>query len=131
MKRGLFALLGRSARRLTSQHMATAVGRAYVALRVLDGQTKQTTDRLIAESGPTPIDSVDKLLLNEVEQIVLAEIAGLLGPFRALPDSRPHGLATDRRVHEHLYSRAASIYGGSSQIQRNIIAERLLGLPRG
>ena len=61
----------------------------------------------------------------------LAEIADLLGPFRATPDGRPHGLRADRWIHDHLYSRAASIYGGTSQIQRNIISERLLGLPRG
>ena len=40
------------------------------------------------------------------------------------------GLDPARWAHDHLYSRAASIYGGTSQIQRNIIAERLLGLPR-
>jgi alkylation response protein AidB-like acyl-CoA dehydrogenase len=31
---------------------------------------------------------------------------------------------------EYLYGRAASVYGGSAQIQRNIIAQRILGLPR-
>ncbi len=30
----------------------------------------------------------------------------------------------------YLYGRAASIYGGTSQVQKNIIAERILGLPR-
>jgi alkylation response protein AidB-like acyl-CoA dehydrogenase len=108
-----------------------AIGRCYVALRVLDGQTRQTTARLAADSGPTPVDSVDKLLLNDIEQTVFAEIAGLLGPLRAISGSRPYGLRSERWTHEHLFSRAASIYGGTSQIQRNIISERLLGLPRG
>ena len=110
---------------------AAAVGRAHIAMRVLDAQTRQTTVRLVADTGPTPMDSVDKLLLTDAEQTVFAEIAGLLGPLRAVPGSRPRGLAAQRWAHEHLYSRAASIYGGSSQIQRTIIAERLLGLPRG
>ncbi|GAA1862750.1 acyl-CoA dehydrogenase family protein [Pseudonocardia ailaonensis] len=108
-----------------------AIGRAHVAMRVLDAQTRQTTDRLLADTGPTPLDSVDKLVLNDVEQTVFAEIAGLLGPLRALPGSRPTGLHSERWAHDHLYSRAASIYGGSAQVQRTIVAERLLGLPRG
>jgi alkylation response protein AidB-like acyl-CoA dehydrogenase len=108
-----------------------AIGRAHVAMRVLDAQTRQTTARLVADAGPTPLDSVDKLVLNDVEQTVFAEIAALLGPLRAVPGSRPAGLHSERWAHDHLYSRAASIYGGSAQIQRTIVAERLLGLPRG
>ena len=100
-------------------------------MRVLDAQTRQTAARLVAGAGPTPMDSVDKLILNDVEQTVFAEIAGLLGPLRAVPGSSPAGLLSERWAREHLFSRAASIYGGSAQIQRTIVAERLLELPRG
>jgi alkylation response protein AidB-like acyl-CoA dehydrogenase len=58
-------------------------------------------------------------------------VAELLGPFRVASSSRPLGLDAGRWVRDHYYSRAASIYGGTAQIQRNIVAERLLGLPRG
>ncbi|WPB87864.1 acyl-CoA dehydrogenase family protein [Streptomyces malaysiensis] len=122
---------GASGRPEADRRTQAAIGRCHVALRVLDAQTRQTTTRLVAGAGPRPEDSVDKLLLNEIEQIVFSEIAGMLGPLRAVPGSRPRGLRSERWVHEHLFSRAASIYGGTSQIQRNIIAERLLGLPRG
>ena len=111
--------------------VSTAIGRVRVALQVLDAQTRQTITRLADNVGPTPEDSVDKLLLNDLEQTIFASIADLLGPLRSSPSARPFGLNAERWVHNHLYSRAASIYGGTSQIQRNIIAERLLGLPRG
>jgi alkylation response protein AidB-like acyl-CoA dehydrogenase len=107
------------------------LGRAYTAVRALEAQTRKTMDRQLNEEIPSPLDSVDKLSLNEVEQLVYTSITNLLGPFRVVDDSSPWGLETPRWVKEHLYSRAASIYGGTSQIQRNIIAERLLGLPRG
>ncbi len=35
------------------------------------------------------------------------------------------------RLELYLWARAASIFGGTSQVQRNIVAQRLLGLPRG
>lgn len=108
-----------------------AVGRAFTAVRGLEAQTRKTMDRVLRAVGPDALDSVDKLSLNEVEQRVFAEISNLLGADRTALDSSPGGLETARWNKDHLYSRAASIYGGTSQIQRNIIAERLLGLPRG
>jgi alkylation response protein AidB-like acyl-CoA dehydrogenase len=114
-----------------SDRVLEQVGRAYTAVRGLEAQTRQTMARKMNGEGPSPHDSVDKLSLNEVEQRVFAAIADLLGPLRAVADGSPLGLESARWVKEHYYSRAASIYGGTSQVQRNIIAERLLGLPRG
>ena len=37
----------------------------------------------------------------------------------------------DDALFEYLHSRAASIYGGTEQIQRTIVAQRVLGMPRG
>lgn len=108
-----------------------AIGRSHIALRVLDAQTRRTISRMTDDVGPTPEDSVDKLLLNDIEQKVYSALGDLLGPLRALPGSHPRGLRSERWIRDQLFSRAASIYGGTSQIQRNIISERLLGLPRG
>lgn len=114
----------------TDRRITTAIGESHVARRVLDALARQTVQRLLAETGPDPLDSIDKLVLNDTEQTVCRSLAGLLGPFRLDPDSRPYGLNSAQIVHDHYYSRAASIYGGTAQIQRNIVAERLLGLPR-
>jgi len=40
------------------------------------------------------------------------------------------GYDLDNAQRLFLYTRADTIYGGSAEIQRNLIAERLLGLPR-
>jgi alkylation response protein AidB-like acyl-CoA dehydrogenase len=56
---------------------------------------------------------------------------GLEGPYAAVARGGPRGLDGGRWQHEYLWSRAASIYAGTSEIQRNIIAQRVLGLPRG
>ncbi len=51
------------------------------------------------------------------------DVAGKAG--MTLPDGE-----FDEWQHLYLFSRADTIYGGSNEIQRNIIAERVLGLPR-
>jgi alkylation response protein AidB-like acyl-CoA dehydrogenase len=68
--------------------------------------------------------SIDKVLLASSEQAVFDLAAD------ALPEAITVGddVESTRWRSEFLYSRAASIYGGSSEIQRNIIARRLLDL---
>jgi len=66
--------------------------------------------------------SVVKLFWSELEQDIAALGVEVLGA---------EGLSGDHPwVEHHLASRAASIYSGTSEVQRNIVSERLLGLPR-
>jgi len=54
----------------------------------------------------------------------------LLGPHGVLLRGSEHAAGGGRFAQQMLFSRAASIAGGTSEVQRNIIAQRLLGLPR-
>ena len=68
-----------------------------------------------------PEGSVDKLLMTQAEQAVGHAALAIGGA--AQPD------ADDTWLKVYLYSRAQSVMGGTSQIQRNLIATRLLELP--
>ncbi|MCC9196794.1 acyl-CoA dehydrogenase family protein [Arthrobacter sp. zg-Y820] len=73
--------------------------------------------------------SVNKVFWSELD-IALHETAlTLLGPAAELRGTP--GVADGRWVDDYLFSIAGPIYAGTNEIQRNIIAERLLGLPRG
>jgi alkylation response protein AidB-like acyl-CoA dehydrogenase len=69
-----------------------------------------------------PGGSIDKLLMTWVEQAVGSAALTVSGS-RAATDGDDVALKT------YLYSRAQSVMGGTSQIQKNIIATRILGLP--
>jgi alkylation response protein AidB-like acyl-CoA dehydrogenase len=64
--------------------------------------------------------SVDKLLLAESDQALFAAAFDILGETVALED--------DGWSHDLLVSRSSSIYSGTSEIQRNVVARQLLGL---
>ncbi|HEY6789530.1 MAG TPA: acyl-CoA dehydrogenase family protein, partial [Trebonia sp.] len=106
------------------------LGRSVVALEVLSAQNRATAQRMMRAPGPSPLDSVDKLVLTWAEQRVFRSIYEFLGPAALTNTTTDLGLDAARVTGDYLYSRAASIYGGSKQIQLNIVAERLLGLPR-
>ena len=52
----------------------------------------------------------------------------VMGPEAELAEEAPYGLNRLQRM--YLFSRSDTIYAGSNQIQRNIISERALGMPR-
>ena len=75
---------------------------------------------------PGAASSVDKVLMASTEQAIFDGYLELFPHAALLDDDRQ----SDAWRSEFLYSRAASIYGGTGEIQRNLIAERLVGLPR-
>jgi 3-oxochol-4-en-24-oyl-CoA dehydrogenase len=79
--------------------------------------------RAVAGGGPGPEGNVTKLLSAEHAQRVTEMAVRLAGP--AALSGRE-----DFVVHEYLFDRCLSIAGGTSEITRNQIAERLLKLPR-
>src|SRR5690606_12532817 len=67
-----------------------------------------------------PEGSVDKLLMTQTEQAVGHAALGV--------SAATSGVDDDSWLRMYLYSRAQSVMGGTSQIQRNLIATRILGL---
>ena len=87
----------------------------------------RSSQRRLASGGRLGAEtSIDKLLLGMAEQAVFDLAAEGLAEELTVDDG-PRGT---RWRSEFLYSRAATIYGGTAEIQRNIIARRLLDLGR-
>lgn len=96
------------------------IGASYLALHTLRCRSRATQLRLADGHKLGPDTSIDKVLLANAEQQLYDTARDLLPGAIALDD-------TDWRT-EYLYSRTASIYGGTAEVQRNIIARRLLDL---
>jgi alkylation response protein AidB-like acyl-CoA dehydrogenase len=99
---------------------------ARVAIEVLKHQSYRSVGRMIATGGASVESSADKVMLGQAEQLLGAAALEVLGPLATLPDGADQHLWQQL----YLYGRAASVYGGSVEIQRDIIAQRILGLPR-
>ncbi|OBB55903.1 acyl-CoA dehydrogenase [Mycobacterium sp. 852013-51886_SCH5428379] len=102
------------------QVVDTDMGEAYLALHTLRCRSRATQHRLATGAKLGPDTSVDKVLLASAEQRLFDTVHDLLPGAIELDD-------TQWRT-EYLYSRAATIYGGTAEVQRNIIARRLLDL---
>ncbi|MFM7143262.1 MAG: acyl-CoA dehydrogenase family protein [Alphaproteobacteria bacterium] len=77
-----------------------------------------------------PESSFIKLYWSEMSQRMHDSVMLAMGPAGIL-DGGPRSIARGRLLRSWLYYRAASIFAGTNEVQRNIIAQRVLGLPRG
>jgi alkylation response protein AidB-like acyl-CoA dehydrogenase len=101
----------------------------YAALRILSALQKS--------DSPGAASSITKLSYTEFEKRYYELALEILGPYGQLTSAREEFEEVDTSSGEpgtwataFLWSRAGTIYSGSSEIQKNIIGERVLGLPK-
>jgi len=81
--------------------------------------------------APGPEASVTKLFWSEMDKRLQEAAIGVEGMYGALAPESELAIEDGRWQYSWMWAQAETIYAGSSEIQRNIIAERVLGLPRG
>jgi alkylation response protein AidB-like acyl-CoA dehydrogenase len=113
-----------------SPALARRVADAWVRTQAYDLFTYRTVDRVLSGGTAGPETSVNKIFWSEMDRDLHETAMDLLGPRAMLvpeaPDAERGGLWLDR----FLFSLSGPIYAGTNEIQRNIIAERVLGMPR-
>jgi alkylation response protein AidB-like acyl-CoA dehydrogenase len=115
---------------LDDEDVADALAHAYVQLRVLRLHNWRTLSRLGRGIEPGPESSWIKLQWTEMTQHLSStalDVVGKASPLYLDADDNP---GDGRWQRQWLWSKAASIAGGTSEIQRTIIGDRILGLPR-
>jgi alkylation response protein AidB-like acyl-CoA dehydrogenase len=113
---------------LADPHAQVALAQAMIGIEVLRHHAYRTVGEFLGGGSVGPDSSSVKLLMAEAEQRLAATALDVLGVVAGASNEE---LAEDEFwVETYLYSRAASVYGGTQQIQRTIIADRVLGLPK-
>lgn len=107
---------------LDDPKVSDQLAQSFVELRVLRLHNWRTLSRLARGEEPGPESSWVKLAWTDMTQHLSEWALDVVGPASPI---------TGRWQRQWLWSKAASIAGGTSEVQRTIIAERLLGLPRG
>jgi alkylation response protein AidB-like acyl-CoA dehydrogenase len=107
------------------------IARLYIEAEVLRLIRLRTVSARVRGLEPGPEASVRKALADEHGQHVMAAAKELAGTYGLLSDHGPYGEPDTTGWHYgYLYARALTIGGGTSEVQRNILAEKVLGLPR-
>jgi alkylation response protein AidB-like acyl-CoA dehydrogenase len=112
----------------------------YAKVEIMRYLGLRTLTKFLAGGEPGPAESSFKLYWSEYHKVVTELAVDILGPAALTPSGRvPTSFRADdvgapndsaSWVTTFLMSRAGTIYAGSSQVQRNIVGEMVLGLPK-
>jgi len=105
------------------------LGRLLVENEVMRANGLRNLAIIASGRAPGPEASIEKLYWSEYAKRLADVALDLLGPQAQLKVRSPHARREMDWAYEALWCRAGTIYAGSSEIQRNIIAKRVLKLP--
>jgi len=106
------------------------LARAWAGLRIMRMNNDRLLTTVLQGGHPGAESSIGKLYWANWHRDFGELMVDLLGARAMAPGDGPGGEAGAAMVHSFLNARAETIYGGANEIQRNIVAERVLGLPR-
>jgi len=106
------------------------IGRLDANVEALWRMTQMCVSEAERTGMPSPLGSAVKLRYSELSQAI-AELAVRAVGRPMLGAVELDGVRTDELTREYLWSLQATIAAGTSQIQRNLIAQRVLGMPKG
>jgi alkylation response protein AidB-like acyl-CoA dehydrogenase len=101
------------------------IAQAYLELEIFRLNSNRALSKMSKSSVPGPEGSILKIFWSELNQRVQQTAMEALGPFGQLQD-----FDEGKWVYGYLRTRGNTIEAGTSEIQRNIVAERVLGLPK-
>jgi len=123
--------LSRDVQGITDPLVRQRLAALAIDVEVLRLTVYRNITHMMRSGRPGPGGSILKLLLSELEQRIMEAAMWISGSHAQLDEHAPQAYDQGRWQYGYLWSRAATIYAGTSEVQRNIIAQRVLGLPRG
>lgn len=107
-----------------------AVLKAYMAAESYCLTTYQTACRLVQGGKIGPESSTNKIFWSELDQLMHETAMSILSARAELEPFAPSAKGVGNWLDGFLFAQSGPIYAGTNEIQRNIIAERMLGMPR-
>ncbi|GAB2857133.1 acyl-CoA dehydrogenase family protein [Nocardioides pacificus] len=101
-----------------------------IRVRLMKYNATRTIDDILAKGEPGPTSSISRLLITSFEQDLHEFAVDMLGPDGLLTRESDEAVQRSRWLTGFLGTRASTIGAGTSEIQRNTVAEQVLGLPR-
>jgi alkylation response protein AidB-like acyl-CoA dehydrogenase len=116
---------------LSDSQVRQRLARLYTDVKTFKLNTMRQMANLNHEQLPGPEGSLLKLQWSELNQRLVELAFELEGPYSSLAPDSADAPFEGRWQYEYLRARGNTIEAGTSEVQRNIVAERVLGLPRG